>query len=223
MRIAAWWLVMHVTACSFDVSAPTTAGSRAPDHDPLVPWGSERRSFQEGVDSYVGTQDTWIRNTEPNNNFNNSEHIEYIRWEVEMQRSDVGLLRFDDLFGDDPEQIPPSAEIVMATLEVTVSNEGDPAIMREAKFDWNEATTWSALSNSAAVGPGIDEGKQVATAPSSLGPATIDVTASLQRWSEHPGENRGWVFLGTGSRSVHLRSSESPDAAQRPRLQVEFR
>ena len=51
---------------------------------------------------------------------------------------------------------------------------------------------------------------------------TIDVTASLQRWSTTPAENLGWIFLPTAADGVTIYSSDFATVAYHPLLSVTY-
>ncbi len=70
---------------------------------------------------------------------------------------DVGLLRFRDIFGDGPGQIPPGALISSAKLTLYPENPitvtGEPANLHLSLVDWDESTRWDDFG--AAPGPDI--------------------------------------------------------------------
>jgi hypothetical protein len=122
-------------------------------------------TFQEGVDSgagvYTGPKDLQLRQnaagtpspigSDPGGllvdwaDNNNAQHV---------------LLRFDNIFGDGPGQIPLGSKVLSARLEITVGNPGDGGPLHRMLRSWNENTeTWNSL-----VG-GLDaDGLEAATA-----------------------------------------------------------
>jgi hypothetical protein len=55
------------------------------------------------------------------------------------------------------------------------------------------------------------------------GPQTVDVTTSLQAWSDGSSTNNGWLFVPTGIDGTEVRSSEyAAVPTERPKLTVEY-
>ncbi|MAY73162.1 MAG: hypothetical protein CMJ31_00275 [Phycisphaerae bacterium] len=145
--------------------------------------------------------------------------------EFSVDASDGGgvnhtLIRFDNLFGDNPDQIALTADIARAFLTVTANNPGDGASLHRLLLDWNDTDTW----NGAFGGDGIQaDGIEAEIAPDvtvggSTGSVEIDVTASLLAWQDGA-PNHGWVLLPLGSDGWDFASSEAAESA-RPRLTV---
>ena len=92
-------------------------------------------TFQEGVAGYASTVDTEIRESEPATGHGVTE---FFGWDTDTGsgQEKIALIRFDDIFGSGPGQIPPGATIQEATLTYVVSNPGDPANIREVLIGW---------------------------------------------------------------------------------------
>ena len=185
------------------------------------------RTFQEGVNGYIGTVDTHIKQVSPNLSFGS---LQAIKWDTRGTDTDpstqeFGLIRFDNIFGSGTGQIPAGASIVSATLQYTVFNaSASPnANVNEILSDWTEETTWDAFGNTPGVQP-EDYGVLVTTAPASAtGNYTIDVTSSLAAWSTNPlTTNRGWIFRPNDLDGVDIRSSEYTTSSNRPLLRVNY-
>lgn len=120
----------------------------------------------------------------------------------------LGLLRFDALFGPDADQIPPGATIVSATLELVTDNrqEATAATVHRVLQPWDNATIWSNFGPEPGPQRGVDFASAVEavvdTPPVSSSPLVIPVTESVQAWSNDPNSNQGWLFVPFGARST---------------------
>ena len=140
---------------------------------------------------------------------------------------EISLLRFENIFGSNPGQIPPGATILSATLTYKVSSDanaqGNPGNIYESLVTWLETVTWNTFGGD----PGVNSDEYanlIGPAPATTaGTAyTVDVLASLQRWSANPATNFGWVIRPTGTDGVKVWSSEYTTSADRPKLTVEY-
>jgi hypothetical protein len=180
-------------------------------------------TFQEGVNGYMGTVDTFIMENEPADPHGTLPSLE---WDTDdpsgSGKFKFVLTRFENIFGSAPNQIPVGAIIQSATLTYTVFDAGNLANVNEVSVDWPGEVTWNDFGSD----PGVqaDEyGNFVGTAfGSATGTYSIDVTASLSGWAMNPSANRGWIFRPTGTDGVDFRSSEYATAGSRPRLVVNF-
>jgi len=190
---------------------------------------SSTRTFQEGAGGYTGTQDTTFQESAPGNVNGALDNWE---WDDDdpngapVQRN-FGLLRFDNIVGSDPGQIPPGSQVISATLTLAVFDPGAPASVREMLVDWDEADSLTSACG-ASCDQGVDfSAVEIAQAPADpVGTYNIDVTASLQTWIDNPVSNRGWFFLpptgGPTSGGSQVRASEYLAVpADRPKLTVE--
>ncbi len=182
-------------------------------------------AFQQGVDSYSGTVDTFIRGTdEGDTNFSDETDLE---WDdnTDTTTDEITLIRFTDIFSSEGGPIPDGATIVSAILTYTTTDSssagGDDADVYESLVDWPESTvTWNNFGGDAGVDS--DEYENLidsASANSNSTAYSIDVTASLQRWSADPSANLGWIFLPTGSDGVTIYSAEGDTP---PKLTVTY-
>jgi hypothetical protein len=182
-------------------------------------------SFQDGFNSYTGTVDTFIYESNPGTARGSMNYFEWdTSGEVGSEASGrlESLLRFDNIFGSDPGQIPVGAAIISAQVEYVVFNVGDTADVYEVLVDWDENTTYNNFGAAAGV-QGEDYGNYVGAASGSgFATFTIDVTESLTRWSANPTSNRGWIFRPLYADGVQVYSREASTAANRPKLIVEY-
>ena len=178
--------------------------------------------FQEGVAGYLGTVDTYIMEGSPNSEHGASGSVE---WDGEgpsgSSQDKIALVRFDSIFGPGLGQVPLGATITSATLTYLVDSKGHPADVHEVLVDWSEGATYNDFGGDPGVQP--DEYGDLVEAASafvSIGVHSVDVIASLSAWTNAPSQNRGWIFLPTGSDGVDFRSSEystiAPSASTDP-------
>src|SRR5688572_10356134 len=79
-------------------------------------------TFQQGVNGYAGTADTYGRADQTTTRFPNAA-IVLVDNDNPIAH---GLLRFDNIFGTGAGQVPPVAMILSASLTLRTSNDGDP-------------------------------------------------------------------------------------------------
>lgn len=185
-------------------------------------------SFQEGSllpggGAYAGTQDTEIEEGDPSLDFGSAAGV---RVDLFFAGGDVqGLIRFDNLFGSLPDQIPLGSTINSAVLTLDVFNSSNVPIgtlsLYRMTTSWSETSTWDSLVS------GVQAGSETAASPDdahtaeNIAPTDFDVLASLQAWSGGAG-NFGWAIFNSGTDGIEFRSSEYATVTARPRLAVDF-
>ena len=116
-------------------------------------------TFQEGVSSYAGTVDTFIRETTADANTNFSANL-VLEWDDNTTATDeVTFIRFNSLFNSGGSPIPAGATILSASLRYVTTDltggstaDGDPANVYESLVDWPETTvTWNNFGGEAGV------------------------------------------------------------------------
>ena len=188
-------------------------------------------TFQQGAAGYTGTVDTFIRGTtEGNTNYSANTGLE---WDDNSGTTtdEITLIRFTGLFASEGGPIPNGATITYATLTYMTTNltgtstaDGNPANVYESLVNWPGTTvTYNNFGGEAGVQ--TDEYNPTVIA-SALADAlstqyTINVTSSLQRWSDGTA-NYGWVFLPTASDGVTIYSSDFATVANHPLLTVVY-
>jgi hypothetical protein len=179
-------------------------------------------TFQQGVNGYSGTVDTYIMEYYPGTAYGTESSLGWDNNDPHGSGDDTfGLIRFDDIFGTDAGQIPPDAIIQSATLTYYVYDTGDLADVNEVMIDWSEDVTYNGFGGDAGVQ--VDEyGVSVGSGSGATSAQSIDVTASLAAWASAPSGNHGWIFRPTGGGGVDVRSSEYATVGQRPSLTVEY-
>ncbi len=187
-------------------------------------------TFRQGVNGYSGTDDLHLAIPA---DFMGTGHREaqfatdpqnpYWVWDIEDTADqglvvaasqvtrfgwgdEIALLRFRDLFGDRPDQIPPGAEIIAANLYLYPDNPqaavalghkpGDTANLHRVLVDWDESVRWSTFGPSPGPTMGEDYLAQISTHTGPTGSdLALDVMESLQAWSQDPSSNKGWAFM----------------------------
>ncbi len=184
-------------------------------------------TYQEGVSSYAGTIDTTIKFDEPTSSYGNQVYFEWDKQESSGTTPETGLLQFGNIFGSAAGQVPLGSTIYAATLQYrtyTNSNSnGDDASVYESLVSWDEDSTYNTFGGDAGVQTDEYNSTLVATAEAGSNNTnyTIDVTASLQRWSDGTA-NYGWIFLADDTDGVEVHSSESSTNSYRPLLTVSY-
>jgi len=113
-------------------------------------WAQQEKTvvFQNGLNEYQGTQDTFVMSGDRDRNTNFENNPDGNRFQLEWDGRDRGgrniaLFKFDDLTGEGPNQIPPDAEIVSAVLETTVANNGSgnqSSSIHNLLVEWDQET-----------------------------------------------------------------------------------
>ncbi len=180
---------------------------------------ARRFAFQEGVDGgqglYSGVADVQLAENQPNTNLPIGANPEteglLVDFDGGTANSQV-LLRFDNIFGSGPGQIPLGSKIAAARLVLDTNNPGDGGTFHRllTSFDAN-TDTWNSFANGVAprnttAGVQADGFEALAGFESQVGVAAgnsdpdagvtiIGVTADLQAWAN--GEaNNGWMIKG---------------------------
>ncbi len=173
--------------------------------------------FQQGVNGYTGTEDTYVSAAEPDATFGDRPVV------LTDGESPVshGLLRFDGLFGSNPGQVEAGATIYSATLRLYTTNNGDDVSLYQMATAWTLDDTWNTLG-----GDGITN-DIVEPAVATISPFTvgefidIDVTASVQAWA-NGAPNYGWGLINHRTDGYMFGSSEGALIDTRPRLAVDW-
>jgi hypothetical protein len=203
---------------------------------------SPTATFQQGdANGYAGTHDTEVRQNTPDDATLGTRDF----FNVDQSDNTIGggtagpvdgLIRFDDIFGSNPTQVPFGSTILRVTLTLSSSQanaNGNPVNMHRMLASWSETTTtWNTLVNGvdpdgieAAVTPDVTGFDTALTVPFVI---TLDsdvypgMLATAQAWSDGAANN-GWVLLPTGTDGYRADSSEAANVANRPLLTVDYR
>ena len=139
------------------------------------------------------------------------------------------LLRFTNIVGTAPGQIPPGAIVVSADLMLncTVSGLGSPLFRMLQPFD-GTSDTWNSwgfgVQQDNVAESSSETNAQYGTFPTSgattVGNLVVSVLPDVQAWVNGT-NNYGWVLAGYTTRTVFT-PSESTNAANRPRLTIKW-
>ncbi len=196
-------------------------------------------AFQNGINGYDGTRDTWINEDEPNTAYGEQD----TRWSdddtsnsIFTDRRGQSLIRFDDIFseGDEPGRVPQGAKIRSATLVLDVAADIDNPFANPRFFvhpvlvPWEEDSTWNSL------GGGLSEGADIGGVIGQfLGDNVrdgdtmrrVDITGLVQSWSNGQ-PNWGIAILpeiiSGNDEGIEIWTSEFGNPLLRPRLEVTY-
>src|SRR5688572_20699684 len=181
-------------------------------------------TFQQGVNGYTGTADTYLNATTPTTRFPNNA-IVLVDGLTPIAH---GLTRFDSIFGSGPGQVPANATISSASLTLRTSNNGDPIFAFRMLVPWDETNNWNELSTS---GPGLiaDDIEMSAIADFTFSPVvpvprvdSFDVSATVQGWFAGTFPNYGWGITNSSTDGWQFDSSENGTVTGRPILTIVF-
>jgi hypothetical protein len=195
-----------------------TGGGALTDSDTVfVKVGASR--YQQGVDGYTGTEDTYVSDGATTTSYGNATTV------VTDDGSPVtqALLRFGNLFGSGVGQIPNGAVInsVALSFYVTNTDANDSISIYRMLSAWDENSTWNSL------GAGVSlNGVEAASTPdvanwdsgiSGWNTITSGLTASVQAWA-NGAVNNGWVFKRRAWRQTNgrLPPPNTPPSASAP-------
>jgi hypothetical protein len=200
----------------------------------LPPGSVQVAGFRQGVNGYTGTRDTRIRMNEPTNSATTATAV-FVDWAVSpgnVFNPDEVLIRFEDVIGTNPGQVPPGALVEAAVLDLATVNGngyGDGGLFFAMLSPWQDTDTWDSLGN------GIQtNGIEAATTPTTWagsptlnpnvcgGYMSFEVTPDVQAWASGQRPNYGWAILPWegGSDGWGISMSESAAENERPRLRV---
>lgn len=195
-------------------------------------------SFQNGIDGYLGTQDTgligWMPDLPAGSDLSIS--IDQADRDPTVSGSPLvplqGLIRFDDIFGNGTGQIPFGSQIYSAFLTLNVTN--TTASTTQLPFyrmlqDWSQDTaTWDNPNSSITFGVTPDDVEAssvpdgMVPTPNSLGKINIPLSIqTLQAWAAG-GNNYGWLITSNSSDGWDFSSSEAFNEQNRPKLTVVY-
>jgi len=186
-------------------------------------------SFRQGVNGYTSTVDGGADFYSPLSAFPNARSV----WVEGFGLFPAGmLLRFDNLVGSGPGQIPAGATITSASLQVTQVSFGAPSASLSAHrlvSPWAANDSWMSMVTS---GPGLQFDGQEASSQAGAsagmggtGARTLSGTGladAVQAWVNGD-PNYGWVLFQSSSYAARLATSEDFSSSNRPTLTVTYR
>jgi len=172
---------------------------------------------------YDGTRDTHVQSNAPD-----KDNGSFQAFSVSRDLDSVGLLRFDDLFGDDPGQIPFGSQIEQANLWVKVQDlEAGGFSGYRLLVPFTESSTYNSLNSGVTVGLETQSTADF-VAPAPLPPTEntylFNVTEAVRSWASGT-PNYGWAFVGDDPSTLGLSSelfSRNSDSFNRPELSITF-
>lgn len=177
--------------------------------------------FQQGVGGYSGTRDTYFQTGNPS-----AVRGADTEWEWDGEDAggiNFGLITFDNIFGTGNGQVPPTANIIGATLRLVVTNNGAAsqiATMHELLIPFDDQSDLLDFGDGFDPLAGSEYSEDVIVeipGPPTGAVLELDVTESIQR-AQASGTFHGWIFVPGGSDGVGIASSEA--AANQPRLTI---
>jgi len=188
-------------------------------------------TFQQGVNGYTGTQDTYIRSAGATTSYGNDEDISIDGDDGSPGlQPNQGLIRFDNIIGTGAGQIPPGSVISSATLNLRVFNQGSGMKAHRMLVTWSESSTWNSLNggiqtNDAEAGSAIlsSLGADNDSANVLTGLRSLSITSAVQAWA-NGSANFGIALIPytNGTDGIDFRSSEYGTASERPYLTVTY-
>jgi hypothetical protein len=183
-------------------------------------WSHETFVFQQGVNSYSGTEDVGISAYYANTSLSHDDKITVD--DYTSSGTYQALLRFSDIYGNLPNQIQANAPVESASLKFYTesASRDDGVSAHRMLIDWNCGTTWNAMGN----GIQANNTEAASTADDVLysqvsgGFDSFDVTASVEAWSLGQSPNYGWGFINSGSDGWDFYTSERSTQSQKPQL-----
>lgn len=196
--------------------------------------------FEEGVEGYTGVQDAWIGNENDRyfSNFGDGQAIQLERDAIDDV--ELGLLRFDSIFGDGAGQIPPGATVQSAKLNLWVQDGGNDVVyineilpfeadilgVQINTFFDEESVTFENFVEDGVYpqyGVEISEAPVSEFTPEAFSQVEVDVTPSLEKWAADPSLNYGWLLEPSSGEAVGLSSAEGGESGfGPPRLEVTY-
>lgn len=172
--------------------------------------------FADGLNGYEGCVDTWVEENDPDRDVGRASNG-LADGGIDGGNADGTwpLIRFDDIFGSEPGQIPPGTQIDSAFLRISIFNGGNTTTLH----DLNPGRPFNELSRGEAEAAGVEPTNYLTfgdvfagfgaeffdidtvldTIPNGfMGPVELDVTSSIARYAGGE-ENAGWIFSHEGA------------------------
>ena len=226
-----------VSACTFSGGVGETEPESFPDAsipdaaDPPPGFSLVSLSFRDGP-TYAGTRDNWLFEEDSGSRGNRDvlnwdrEHSEGGFIGIGVDRGESVTLVGFEIFGDAADRVPPGARIARALL-VLVITDGSGRAHRDVRgrHRLGRVDLLGQLGSELRPQAGEDyiEASRVPFETGGVdGPITLDVTVTVQRWSDGALANNGWLFRALSDNGTDVRSSEFDDENQRPLLRVDY-
>lgn len=180
-------------------------------------------TFQQDHNGYADTHDTFLMQDDPFAKFADNSVVNVLAEDTEAGiGEEQGLLRFDELFGYFPGQIPRDDEVHIesATLELHTVDAGSGATLHRLERPWDDTGSWVDWGDGVqADGTEASATPELVIDPTDYGAVRFDVTQSITDWQIDPDSNHGWVLFGNG---VDRWSFDSSESVLPPKLVVTY-
>jgi hypothetical protein len=202
-----------------------------------LPAGSvSTASFRQNVNDYTNAADTRIRQSAPDLSAATATAV-LVDWDVNGSGTfnpDDVLIRFDQIIGTNPGQVPPGAVVEAAMLDLTTvsgSGYGDGGQFFAMLTPWQDTDTWNSLNNGvqadgvkAASTPTVSAGSSTLNPNVCGGYMSFEVTPDAQAWVSGIRPNYGWAILpwNGGGDGWAVSMSESTVERERPQLRLYY-
>ena len=142
----------------------------------------------------------------------------------------AALIRFDDVIGKGPGQVPPGSTVTSAVLTLHGNDAGGGKIyVHRVLADWDASNiTWDTAKLGGNTEGGIQADDQEATAPfgsfasNRTGTFEIDVLPAVQLWVAGTAKNEGLAFTSDSTNGWDFDTSEADEVDRRPMLIITF-
>jgi len=175
--------------------------------------------FEDFVNDYEGTRDTFFRTGNPVAFDGANDRFE---WDgSDGGGMNYGLLQFMDIVGSGSNQIPPNSTILNAVILMEVVDPGDASTIHDLLIPFNEDGDLVEFNGGEEPVPGRDyDATPLSNVPNGVTGITLEaeVTISVQK-IVNGGDNLGWIFIPGGGGGLEVASRESLTP---PRLVVLF-
>lgn len=209
-RSFGWWAtalvaLLVITAGSLESHASTTV----------------TRTFRQGDTNGSIVKDGGVNGAAPNTNYATAGYIA-----VNVTSGGHALIRFENLFGNGPNQIPYGSIITSATVSLYLSGVASgAAAMHRMLVPWQDTATYNSMTTS---GPGIQhdnvESAAVADAYSNVSIGSTKhfvVTATVQDWA-NGAPVYGWAVWRNSAVNMNVTLSNNSVVPRRPLLSVTY-
>lgn len=148
--------------------------------------------FRQGLNGYAGTTDTMLQQGAPTTAAGSGPTMDVVGGTAARQ----SLVKFANIIGTATNQIPPNAQILSATLELSVWTAGSGIAVHRMNKAWTETATWNSMGNGLQIGDEEAHWSAVDTKTNlPRGLATFDVATTVQEWANAAEVNEGWALL----------------------------
>jgi hypothetical protein len=175
--------------------------------------------FQHGFNGYTGTVDTYIEQANPNAQHGSDAFLGAGGTPLQQM-----LIRFDNIFGNGPGQIPLNCHIVSAKLDMWASGPApipNPVSIYQLTVPFDATSTWNSLGGGITIGGQTLANPDFTMSSNATGSDSIfDVTDTLRHWRSGA-PNYGWMLQNFGTTGAQYVASDfSFLPSFRPRLDV---